>query len=204
MGFGRRTKHFLIRTAARWLIGAVVKTCRIRIRGEDALAAAAGRPTIHTFWHRHIFFTIHRFRRSGAHPLISHSSDGEIVSQVARAFGMDPVRGSSSRGGTRAFLELLRLIRDGGAPVLITADGPKGPPHEVKPGTVLLAGLSGAVVIPIAWSASRVKVLEKTWDRFMVPLPFSEITFAYGDPLRWRFLPRVRHGRPLSPRRPRP
>jgi hypothetical protein len=97
---------------------------------------------------------------------------------------MEPVRGSSSKGGARAFLELVRSVREERSPVLITADGPKGPARRVKEGTVQLAARTGAWVVPISWSASRVKVLKKSWDRFLVPLPGGRIRFAYGPPLR--------------------
>ncbi len=97
---------------------------------------------------------------------------------------MFPVRGSSSKGGARAFLELVRSVREEKSQVLITADGPKGPARRVKEGTVQLAAKTGAWVVPVSWAATRVKVMEKSWDRFLVPLPFGRIRFAYGQPLR--------------------
>jgi lysophospholipid acyltransferase (LPLAT)-like uncharacterized protein len=69
------------------------------------------------------------------------------------------------------------------AQVLITADGPKGPARHIKDGTVQLALKTGATIIPISWSGSRVKILEKSWDRFLIPLPFGHIHFAFGQPL---------------------
>jgi lysophospholipid acyltransferase (LPLAT)-like uncharacterized protein len=163
---------------------AIIKTCRIAIRGQERIAPlkAQNRPIIYIFWHRHIFFTIYRFRNTGASPLISLSRDGEIVSQIAEEFGMRPIRGSSSRGGMRAFLTLLNTIKDQNGEILITADGPKGPAGELKDGTVVLAQKSKAVIVPISWYASKVKILEKTWDRFIVPRPFGKIVFAYGAP----------------------
>jgi lysophospholipid acyltransferase (LPLAT)-like uncharacterized protein len=180
----RTHRYFFLRKTARILITAVIKTCRMRVIGEERVLQLRTEktPIVYTFWHRHIFVTIFRFHKSGARPLISHSRDGEIVSQVALEFGMNPIRGSSSSGGARAFLTLLESIRTEKAEVLITADGPKGPLREIKDGTILLAQKTGSAIVPICWHASRVKIFKKSWDRFMIPLPFSRITFSYGEP----------------------
>ena len=175
-----------MRKLAWLLIEAVVLCSKVTVSGRDAVLALQrdGAPLIFIFWHRHILFVIHQFRNCGARPLISLSSDGELVAAVAGEFGMDPVRGSSSKGGARAFLELVRSVKQEKSLVLITADGPKGPARRVKEGTVQLAAKTGAWVIPVSWGASRVKILEKSWDRFLIPLPFGHIHFAYGEPLR--------------------
>jgi lysophospholipid acyltransferase (LPLAT)-like uncharacterized protein len=137
---------------------------------------------IFTLWHRHIFVSIYVYRRSGIRPLISQSEDGELVSQLVEELGIKPVRGSSSRGGARAFLEMRNLVKNSGAPLAFPADGPKGPLRVVKGGAVLLAQKAGVAIVPMTWHGSRVKIFEKSWDRFMIPKPFSEITFAYGEP----------------------
>jgi len=185
MGSGQKIKYFLIAKMARFLINFVCFTCRKRFRGLDIPEELekAGKPVIYIFWHRHIFFNIYRFRGSGARPLISHSTDGEIVSRIAVEFGMDPIRGSSSKGGARAFLKMVRSIRENNSRIMITADGPKGPPREIKDGTVLISAKTGAVIIPVSWYGSGVKIFEKSWDRFMIPKPFSTILFRYGDPI---------------------
>jgi hypothetical protein len=210
MTLRQRIKFFFIRKAAKLLITLLIFTCRIRISGEAAVDELRKKkiPIIYIYWHRHIFFTIHKFKNSGARPLISLSPDGEIVSQVALEFGMNPVRGSSSRGGARAFLHLVNSVKESFAiagnskingrftrrlsrrsrnteisrEILITADGPKGPLKEIKDGTILLAQKTGAVIIPFCWYSTRVKALEKSWDRFLIPLPFGAIMFKYGSP----------------------
>jgi lysophospholipid acyltransferase (LPLAT)-like uncharacterized protein len=186
MAWLRKSKFFLVKKLAWLLIEAVVLCSKVSISGRDAVLALQrdNVPLIFIFWHRHILFVIHQFRDCGARPLISLSSDGELVAAVAEEFGMDPVRGSSSKGGARAFLELVRSVQQERSLVLITADGPKGPARRVKEGAVQLAAKTGAWVVPVSWGASRVKVLEKSWDRFLVPLPFGHIRFAYGEPLR--------------------
>jgi lysophospholipid acyltransferase (LPLAT)-like uncharacterized protein len=135
------------------------------------------------FWHKKILFTIYQFKNSGARPLISNSDDGELVSQVAEEFNMIPIRGSSSRGGARAFIKMMHSIRKEKSHILITADGPKGPAEQIKDGTVKLAEKTGAVIIPISWTASKVKVFQKSWDKFELPLPFGKIKFKYGKPI---------------------
>lgn len=182
----KKIKFLLLRKLAKVMIRAIVLSSRVRISGQEAVAALKQEnlPLIYIFWHRHILYVIHQFRNSGARPLISLSSDGELVAAVAEEFGMNPIRGSSSKGGARAFLLMARCVKNEKAAVLITADGPKGPAREVKEGAVQLAVKTGAFVIPISWSGSRLMVLKKSWDRFMIPLPFGRIHFAFGQPLR--------------------
>lgn len=185
MSFRQRIKYFLIRKATKLLMSVIVLTCRIKIVGEEVVKELREKeiPIIYIYWHRHIFFTIYKFKKTGARPLISLSPDGEIVSRIAEEFGMNPVRGSSSRGGARAFLKLANSIKEKHEEILITADGPKGPAKQVKDGTVVLAQKTGSVIVPFSWYSSRVKILEKTWDRFIIPLPFGTITFRYGTPV---------------------
>jgi hypothetical protein len=186
MGWLKKTRLRLVGKLARAMIEAIVFCNRVTVSGREAVddLKKEDLPLVYIFWHRHILFVIHQFRDIGARPLISLSSDGDLVAAVAEEFGMNPIRGSSSRGGARAFLHMARCVRQEKAQVLITADGPKGPAGKVKEGAVQLAAKTGACIIPISWSATRVKVLQKSWDRFMVPLPFGRICFAYGQPLR--------------------
>lgn len=186
MAWLKRIRLALLGKLAWLLIEGVVACSRVTVEGHEGVRdlEKGDAPLIYIFWHRHILFVIHRFRNCGARPLISLSSDGDLVAAVAREFAMNPIRGSSSKGGARAFLEMARGISEQRAKVLITADGPKGPAQRVKEGAAQLAARTGAWVVPISWSASRRKVLEKSWDRFLVPLPFGRIRFAYGSPLR--------------------
>jgi hypothetical protein len=186
MAFLNKIKTYLLKKLAKLLIETVVCSSRVTISGREYIDELLDKnlPLIFIFWHRHILFVIHQFKDSGARPLISLSSDGELVSAVAEEFGMKPIRGSSSKGGARAFLNMVRSVQKENAQVLITADGPKGPARQIKAGTVQLALKTSAYVIPISWSGSRIKILEKSWDRFLIPLPFGHIHFAYGQPLQ--------------------
>ncbi len=184
MAFLQKIKYFLTKKIIKYFILFTIKTCKINISGEEEIKKLKKNniPVIHIFWHRHIFFTIYKFRNVGAQPLVSLSKDGELVSNVAEEFGMNPVRGSSSKGGARAFLELTHSIKKNKSEILITADGPKGPPEKIKDGTILLAQKTNSVIVPISWYANRVKIFEKSWDKFLVPLPFSKIYFSFGNP----------------------
>jgi lysophospholipid acyltransferase (LPLAT)-like uncharacterized protein len=186
MAFLNKIKTYLLKKLAKLMIETIVCSSRVTISGREHVDELLDKnlPLIFIFWHRHILFVIHQFKDIGARPLISLSSDGELVAAVAEEFGMKPIRGSSSKGGARAFLNMVRSVQKENARVLITADGPKGPARRIKAGTVQLAAKTNAFVIPISWSGSRVKILERSWDRFLVPLPFGRIHFAYGQPLK--------------------
>ena len=185
MGSGQKFKFFFLKKAAKLFIHIIVFTCRKKCTGEEKAENLknTGKPIIYIFWHRHIFYNIFKFKGTNARPLISFSTDGEIVSQIAEEFGMNPVRGSSSKGGARAFLNMVNAIKSENSEIMITADGPKGPAREIKDGTIHIARKTGAALIPISWYASRVRIFDKSWDKFMIPLPFGKIHFSYGDPV---------------------
>ncbi len=181
----KKIKFFFIRKTAKLLIFLLIKSCRLKITGFEGVKTLreANKNIVYVYWHRHIFVTIYRFKNTGSRPLISLSEDGEIIAQIALEFGMDPIRGSSSKGGARALLGLVNAIKEKRSEVLITADGPKGPVRQIKDGTILLAQKTQSVIVPICWHASGVKIFRKTWDQFKIPLPFSSITYAYGQPV---------------------
>ncbi len=169
----------LIGRLSRLLISLTVLTCRKKIIKEADLKQGFSSKIFMT-WHRQIFFDLHIFKNSGISPLISQSKDGELVAAVAKAFGTDPVRGSSSKGGARALINLIRLLKSDNKGIYITADGPRGPVKKVKEGVISLAIKTGTPIVPMAWVSSREKVFEKTWDRFKIPKPFSKIVFIFG------------------------
>jgi lysophospholipid acyltransferase (LPLAT)-like uncharacterized protein len=112
--------------------------------------------------------------------MISQSSDGEVAARLARRLGLVPVRGSSSRGGTTALRAITEALKKN--PVVIhIVDGPKGPKGIVKPGLISMAQMSGAVILPIIVSAKKAWVIG-SWDRFLIPKPFSEVTIEWGQP----------------------
>lgn len=161
----------------------------IRLRVDDRCGVLAGRlsgPALICFWHNRILgitLAFHRkyprSERGGVTVLTSPSRDGEILAQFVAAFGMGAVRGSSSRRGSRALLELVRLVRSG-RDIAITPDGPRGPRYALGPGVIQLAQSTGAPIVPVHARFSRC-VRMKTWDGFIIPLPFSTISVTIDE-----------------------
>jgi lysophospholipid acyltransferase (LPLAT)-like uncharacterized protein len=133
------------------------------------------------FWHDQLLLMVQGYRGPGAKILISASKDGELIARTMHHFGQGAVRGSSNRGGRQAFKALLELAREP-VDLVITPDGPKGPRHEVKEGVVQLARISGRPVIPMAFAASR-GFRFASWDRFLLPYPWSRGIYSFGAPL---------------------
>ncbi len=159
-------------------------TSRVRVvRGEirERLWAKKQR-FIYAFWHqRQVFFTwSHRGARAAV--LVSKSKDGEMIAETMRLSRINAVRGSSSRGGAAAAREMVAILGSGWD-VGITPDGPKGPARRVKDGTVRVAQMSGAPIVPIANAQSRRFVILRAWDHFHIPLPFSRAVVVYGEPI---------------------
>ncbi|HEU4585034.1 MAG TPA: lysophospholipid acyltransferase family protein [Gemmatimonadaceae bacterium] len=160
--------------AATWRIREVNRSPSQRLRD-------GGKPVVFTLWHGEMLALLWHHRGEGITVLISEHGDGEIIARIAEALGFRTVRGSTSRGGGRALLGMSRTVQ-GGGDVAFTPDGPRGPARRFAPGALIVAQRTGAPVITLAVSASRAWRL-KSWDRFMIPKPFSRIRVAYGDPV---------------------
>jgi lysophospholipid acyltransferase (LPLAT)-like uncharacterized protein len=173
----------LLPTPAAWLIKAICGTLRVQVLRQDIEHAlrSQGRSVIYAFWHGQLLYLMYRYRGSGVHILVSQSRDGELLSRILQRFGLPTIRGSSSRGGRRSLLELVRHARAGAA-VAMAPDGPRGPRHQAQPGVIALARVAGVPIIPVAVGA-RWKVECHSWDRFLLPLPFSRVVLAYGEPV---------------------
>jgi len=184
------------RAAAAWAVwlasGALWRTCRvIGVAGEhhvDALIET-GKPFITCYWHEMQVFLAYYFvqlkRRRGLNTgfLISPSADGDIGAQVAQRWGTPVVRGSSTRTGARALKDCYEAVMRQDLVLAVPGDGPRGPRHELKHGAVMLAQLTGAPIVPFAYAASSAWRLN-SWDRFLIPKPFSRIGIALGAPHR--------------------
>ena len=164
-------------------------TLRLRVTDRAGLSTNSPKtPVIICFWHNRILgITLSFLRkyphaeRKGVSVLTSASRDGEILAQFVGQFGMGAVRGSSSRRGSRAMLELVDLVENG-HDVAITPDGPRGPRYSFSAGAISLAQLTSTPITPMHARFSRC-IRMKTWDGFIIPLPFSQISVTADDPI---------------------
>ncbi len=134
------------------------------------------------FWHEHMAFGAHIFQGTNYHTLTSYSYDGEIAARVVRRFGLEAVRGSSSRGGSDALKGLQIALEKTGC-VGWTLDGPKGPRRIAKPGVAVLSARTKAPIIPMSAIIDKAWRL-KSWDKFPVPKPGAKITVVFGSPIQ--------------------
>jgi hypothetical protein len=166
------------------LLGA---TLRLRAEGVEALAPAwrDARPLIYCVWHGRILMVPWlnaRLRRShGARAvsvLASRSRDGSLMGDYVRRFGLEVIRGSSSRGGAEALRALMTAVQTG-CDVALAPDGPRGPRGQLGSGVVALAALTGAPVVPLGFAASPAWHLA-SWDEFQIPMPFGRAALVFG------------------------
>ena len=168
-----------------WLLQILARTLRFEVVDQ---AEVVHKPVTKNFigclWHNRLLvmpFILNRFtpNRHGA-ALISASRDGDLLTDAIHRFGFDVVRGSSSRMGASALLQLSQVLSSGGD-VVITPDGPRGPAYQLGPGLVFLAQKTGAPVLPINLEYSSCWRL-KNWDRFIIPKPFSMVRVIFAEP----------------------
>ena len=174
-----------------WLLKLYFKTLRLKVEDSEGwLESADPESVVIAIWHNRILFlpcAIPSARRSRCTVLISSSRDGEYISGIVRHFQLGVVRGSSSKGGLHALLELDSELKAGRYPVL-TIDGPRGPRYGVHPGAVVLAKRNHVPVLPVTldsescWQA-------KSWDGTQIPKPFSRVTLRIGQPIDLEGLP---------------
>ena len=173
---------------ASYVLWAVVslwsRSLKIRLVNGDIPEGLArkGQNTIYAFWHGSLFLLPHTHRNSGHVIMVSESRDGDIAAGTLRHFGFDVVRGSTKRKGFRALIGLIHILRNSRS-VAIAVDGPRGPLHKVKQGSVFIAGRLQIPIVPVVTYAKHCLTLKKSWDKFLVPMPFTKGVVLYGKPL---------------------
>jgi lysophospholipid acyltransferase (LPLAT)-like uncharacterized protein len=180
----QRVQASAIAAAGYPLIAALCRTLTWKVEGDHYFGEVvrSGRQPIMAFWHGRILAATHHFRHRGIVVITSQNFDGEWIAKIIGRFGYGTARGSSSRGGARALVQLRRDLNEGRS-VAFTIDGPRGPARVAQPGAVWLAGASGCPLLPFHieadrfWSAS-------SWDRTQIPKPFSNVAVAIGPPIR--------------------
>lgn len=189
MGWAKRIgKNERIRGALCWLgsqyIRLVWATGRWRVIGDHIPAAFwdQGKPFILAFWHGRLLMMPKSWRDgTPIHMLISQHRDGQLIARTVGHFGIATVEGSTTRGGAGALRAMLKALK-AGEYVGITPDGPKGPRMRASDGIVAVARMSGCPVIPATYAAAGAKRL-RSWDRFLIPLPFSRGVILWGEPI---------------------
>ncbi|MEK7678677.1 MAG: lysophospholipid acyltransferase family protein [Deltaproteobacteria bacterium] len=146
---------------------------RRRIEGGSRIILA--------FWHGRLLMMPYSYPGRGITILVSQSKDGELVSRTVKGFGIDSVRGSSSKGWFAGVKGLLKSVQ-AGRDVAITPDGPRGPGSKAQMGAVQIARATGLPIFPMAFGASRVKKF-RSWDSFVLPYPFTRGVFICGEPI---------------------
>lgn len=139
------------------------------------------RAAIYALWHAQQLPLTLRHRSENIAVMVSQHRDGEIIARMVEGIGYRTIRGSSTRGGSRALQEFSQAA-SAGHPLAITTDGPQGPPRSCKPGAVLAASRTGLPVIAAAAAAVHAWTFD-SWDRFFVPKPGSVVYLSYGDPI---------------------
>ncbi|MDH3357137.1 MAG: lysophospholipid acyltransferase family protein [Desulfobacteraceae bacterium] len=137
-------------------------------------------------WHQQFFSTVRPFKKYKTFDpsiMISQSKDGEIVAKMALRNGWNPVRGSSSNGGMEALKKMITNLKEKKLAAHIV-DGPKGPSGIVKAGVILLAHASNAVIVPLSVSAEKAWYF-KSWDKFLLPKPFSKVILRFGEMIKF-------------------
>ncbi len=176
--------HWVLPYAGLLIVRLLSSTCRIKLVDPDNERECICKDgsIIYASWHQRFFPGIKFFAtRRPIAILISQSRDGEFIARIVNILGWLAVRGSSSRGGSEGLQRLKELARKG-YKIGHIVDGPKGPFGEIKPGLLRIAQVSGMAIVPTITSSERHWTF-KSWDRFMVPKPFSRAIIRFGEPI---------------------
>lgn len=176
---GQRLVLAVIPRATALVLALIGATLRFEVIAEEgAVPATPPARGIFCFWHRCTLPAAWYFRRFRCSILISQSFDGELIARTLGLLGYNSVRGSSSRGGA-AGLVALREVLESGMPVVFTADGPRGPIYQTKPGPVKLAAMTGEPIGSFYLLPERAWEI-RSWDRFLVPKPLSRVVVSWA------------------------
>jgi len=177
----------LVAALGPWLAYWTIKLLGFTMRFEEVHSEIPdsfrekGIAAIGAFWHGRLLMMPLAYKGKNLSFLVSPHRDGQIVGRALKRFGFRPILGSTNRKGFSGFREMVKAHRDG-SDIAVVPDGPRGPRYRAQIGVIELAKLTGRPVIPFTFSASKRKVL-KTWDRFMIPYPFSRGVFIWGEPI---------------------
>jgi lysophospholipid acyltransferase (LPLAT)-like uncharacterized protein len=163
-----------------FVVTIIIGTIRIKKIGRKELFSTKNNPVIFAVWHGRMVLPLWVYRKQGVYLLVSEHRDGEIVTWTLESAGCKTVRGSTTRGGVKALIKLVKLLKAGNS-AAFTPDGPKGPKWHFQPGAIYAALKSGIPIIPVTASVTKAYYF-KSWDNFQFPLPFSKGFVVLGEP----------------------
>ena len=168
----KKVFNFIGRYFLSTLIGLNISSLRIKFLNKpDDLS-----DKVFIFWHSKMLIGWWLFKKENFSALVSKSSDGDILSKLLQGWQYEVFRGSSSKGGRDALVKIIKENKS----IVITPDGPRGPAKEMKNGALIISNKTGFPIIPIKIDYSKKKILQNSWDKFEVPLPFSECKVSFG------------------------
>ena len=178
--------------ALQWVVAIILSvpvwiayfTSRKEYVGMDVFYKYHRKPAVFVFWHGRSMMLgpIVRMRRMRGVIIASRHTDGRMMAKLQRVFGMRAIHGSSTKGAVSVLRQGVRVLRDGRYALCLAPDGPSGPSLRIKDGALYFAKMTGAPIIPVCYSASRVKI-QKRWDKFLLVLPFSRLKLVVGKPV---------------------
>jgi lysophospholipid acyltransferase (LPLAT)-like uncharacterized protein len=176
----------VVMTVATWVVARVIQVSGrswrlIEIERDQVERGRRDGGVIYAFWHGRMMVPAYTHRRRGIHVLISEHRDGEYIDRVIRRLGFGSVRGSTTRGGAKALFGMAGAGHRG-HDLAVTPDGPGGPRFRFQTGVLSIAQRTGLAVIPAGVAAHPCLVL-RSWDRFVIPLPFCRCVIVYGEPV---------------------
>ncbi len=176
-------KWNLVAIFGKLLIDLLFSTMKIEREGlEKVKPIISSGKVIFAVWHSRMLLFAYLCKGLNGAAMVSRSKDGEIAARIIQRQGHEAVRGSTRKGGLHALSMLIKKIKEENKPGLIVPDGPQGPRCKVQPGIIILAKKTGYPIVPISYSAKKIKVFA-SWDRFILPFPFTKCRAVYGAPI---------------------
>jgi len=182
----RITKRYMIHFIsylAIFVLRIILFTCRVQYINKKYIDEflLGDKKVVITTWHRCAIYFL--FIYGFLHPMVlfSSSKDGDLLADFAEKVGVIPARGSSTRGGKEGSEQMVDFLHTGGRVAATVADGPQGPAFRAKPGLVRIAQKSGVHLMPLTWSANRVWMFERAWDKMIIPKPFSKVVIYASE-----------------------
>ena len=167
-----------------WTIKVLGWTVRVQVIHPEIPGSfwEKGIPFIIAFWHGRLLMMRHSYKGKKVGFLVSPHRDGQVIGTTGKLFGHHPIVGSTTRKGLSGFKNMIKALQSG-SDIVITPDGPKGPRYQAQVGVIELSRLTGKPIVPVTFSASK-KIVFKSWDRFVLPYPFSRGVFIWGEPIQ--------------------